>query len=333
MDVHWQYDHAQDDQLQNLAAGLIVTQTDLIMFSIVAVIALLASPAIFYTLKSVRRSDRLVSRLESRNDGTAEKKKRKVQSRTRSVGDVFVQLGKRATPGNAEQLSAIRFKLMRAGFLSKKSIPIYFGVRLFMVVVPQLALLFFLSQLAEMHKFGPLMASLLLVVVGLILPDKFIESRTKKLEAEYSEGFPDMMDLMVACIEAGMSIDSAVTRVAEELVDRYPNLAMHLNIIALELRAGRSRNDAWKNFAQRLGLDAADSLATMLRQAEEMGSSVGDTLRVFSKDMRQKRMLAAEEQALALSAKLSLPLILFVFPTLLGVLMLPVVVQTMDMAG
>jgi len=142
-----------------------------------------------------------------------------------------------------------------------------------------------------------------------------------------------MMDLMVSCIEAGMSVDAAVSRVAEELLKRFPNLAMHLNIIALELRAGRSREDAWKNFAQRLGIDAADSLATMLRQAEEMGSSVGTTLRVFSQDMRQRRMLAAEEQALALSAKLSLPLILFVFPTLLGVLLLPVIVQVMEMGS
>lgn len=310
-----------------------MSQNDLIIFGIVAFIGLLASPAILHIVKSMQRSDRLVSRLESRKDGSIKEKKRKAQSRTRSVGDVFAELGKRATPGNAEQISAIRFKLMRAGFLSQRSIPVYFGIRLFMVVVPQIVLLFFLSQLADMHKFGPFMGSLTLIVAGLLLPDKFIEARTSKLEAEYSEGFPDMMDLMVACIEAGMSIDSAVTRVAEELVDRYPNLAMHLNIIALELRAGRSRNDAWKNFAQRLGLDAADSLATMLRQAEEMGSSVGETLRVFSKDMRQKRMLAAEEQALALSAKLSLPLILFVFPTLLGVLMLPVVVQTLDMTG
>ncbi|MEM9670614.1 MAG: type II secretion system F family protein [Pseudomonadota bacterium] len=139
-----------------------------------------------------------------------------------------------------------------------------------------------------------------------------------------------MMDLLVACVEAGVSIDSAVTRVAAELVGRYPNLAMHLNIIALELRAGRSRYDAWSNFSQRLGLEEADSLATMLRQAEEMGTSIGKTLRIYSREMRQKRILIAEERALALSAKLTVPLIVFVFPVMIGVLLLPPIIKAME---
>ncbi len=310
-----------------------MSQNDLIIFGIVMLVALLASPAVMSVMKSAQRSDRMISRLENHKQKYEDGPKRETRKRTRSLGELAVNLGKRAAPGNKQQLSAIRFKLLRAGFLNPKAVATYFAIRLVMVVVPQLCLLFFLGPLSEMHKFGPIGASLLLAAIGLILPDKFLDSRTAKLEAEYREAFPDMMDLLVACIEAGMSIDSAVTRVAEELAARYPNLAMHLNIIALELRAGRSRNDAWKNFAQRLGLDEADSLATMLRQAEEMGSSVGETLRVFSKDMRQRRILAAEEQALALSAKLSLPLILFVFPTLLGVLMLPVAVKALSIGG
>jgi len=307
-----------------------MSQNDLIIFAVVMVVALLASPSVMILVKSLQRSDRLISRLESRKQADGERGQRETRQRTRSIGEVVVKLGKQATPGNAEQLSAIKFKLLRAGFLNPKSVSIYFAIKMLAVVVPQILLMFFISPLSEMHKFGPVGASLSLVVIGLMLPEKFIDGRTKKLEIEYREGFPDMMDLMVACIEAGMSIDAAVSRVAEELVERYTNLAMHLNIIALELRAGRSRVDAWKNFAQRLGIDEADSLATMLRQAEEMGSSVGVTLRVFSQDMRKKRMLAAEEQALALSAKLSLPLMLFVFPTLLGVLMLPVVIRALD---
>lgn len=309
-----------------------MSQNDLMLFGLVGFMALLASPALMVAVKSVQRSSRLVSRLESRKGADEEgKSQRKVPARTKSIGDVIIQVGKRVSPGNVEQLSAIRFKLLRAGFLSPKSVAVYFALRLFLVVVPQLVLLFFVSELSEMHKFGPLYASITLVIIGLLLPDKYINGRTQNLETEYREGFPDMMDLMVSCIEAGMSVDGAISRVADELVKRFPNLAMHLQIISLELRAGRSREDAWKNFALRLGIDAADSLATMLRQAEEMGSSVGTTLRVFSRDMRQRRMLAAEEQALALSAKLSLPLILFVFPTLLGVLILPVIVQVMNM--
>ncbi|MHB8528631.1 MAG: type II secretion system F family protein, partial [Caulobacteraceae bacterium] len=117
--------------------------------------------------------------------------------------------------------------------------------------------------------------------------------------------------------------DAAVGRVTDELVRRYPNLAAHLKFLTLELRAGRSRKDAWAGLAERLGIEEAKSLSTMLRQAEEMGTSLGETLAIFSDDMRAKRMLRAEEKAMALPAKMMLPLILFIFPCLMGVLMLP----------
>jgi tight adherence protein C len=111
--------------------------------------------------------------------------------------------------------------------------------------------------------------------------------------------------------------------VGDELVRRYPHLAEQVNLLTLELRAGRSRKDCWQAFADRLGTDEARQLATMLRQAEEMGTSLGETLSIFSDDMRAKRMLKAEEKAMALPAKLMVPLILFIFPCLLGVLILP----------
>jgi len=149
--------------------------------------------------------------------------------------------------------------------------------------------------------------------------------RRAKRELEYREGFPDLLDLLVASVEAGLSLDAAVSRVTDELQRRYPGLTEHLRVLTLELRAGRSRKDAWMAFADRLGIDEAGSLATMLRQAEEMGTSLGETLAVFSEDMRAKRMLRAEEKAMALPAKMMLPLILFIFPCLIGVLMLPAI--------
>ena len=135
-----------------------------------------------------------------------------------------------------------------------------------------------------------------------------------------------MMDLMVACVEAGLSLDASVQRVGEELEYRHPIIAGHMRTLSLELRAGRARKSAWRAFADRMGVEEASSLATMLRQAEEMGTSLGQTLRIFSADMRKRRILMAEEKAMALPAKLTLPLILFVFPVLLGVLVLPAVV-------
>ncbi|MEM7663188.1 MAG: type II secretion system F family protein [Pseudomonadota bacterium] len=305
--------------------------TDLLIFGTVVLVVGLALPAIVSLVGSVRQSERLVARLEgynrNRETGRLERQKQKPMSA------VLSELGKRAMPGNSEQVSAIRFRLMRAGFIRPNAVSIYFAIRLLAVVIPQIIVLFSLGQLAEMHQFGPLLGGGGAAVAGLMLPEKYLDWCTSRLEREYREGFPDMLDLMVACVEAGVSIDSAVTRVASELVSRYPNLAMHLNIIALEFRAGRSRQDAWQNFAQRLGLDEAESLTTMLRQAEEMGTSIGETLRIFSREMRQKRMLMAEERALSLSAKLTVPLIIFVFPVVIGVLLLPAIVKAMATMG
>jgi tight adherence protein C len=179
---------------------------------------------------------------------------------------------------------------------------------------------------------GVLMAALL--SAGAMLgPEQVLKNRRQSREREYSDGFPDLLDLLVASVEAGLSLDAAVTRVTDELDRRYPNLTVHLRMLVLELRAGRSRKEAWSGFADRLGIDDARALATMLRQAEEMGTSLGETLSVFSTDMRAKRMLRAEEKALALSAKLTVPLILFIFPCLLGALMLPAAVRLMKIFG
>jgi tight adherence protein C len=160
-----------------------------------------------------------------------------------------------------------------------------------------------------------------------------LKVRRQKREREYSEGFPDLLDLLVASVEAGLSLDASVTRVTEELDRRYPNLTIHLRMLVLELRAGRSRKEAWGSLADRLGIADARALATMLRQAEDMGTSLGETLGVFSQDMRAKRMLRAEEKALALSAKLTVPLILFIFPCLLGALLLPAGIRLMQVFG
>ena len=160
-------------------------------------------------------------------------------------------------------------------------------------------------------------------LAALLGPDQVIKARRSSREREYRDGFPDLLDLLVASVQAGLSLDAAVSRVTDELVRRYPHLAEHLRFLTLELRAGRSRKEAWGSFADRLGIDEAKSLATMLRQAEEMGTSLGETLAIFSDDMRGKRMLRAEEKAMALPAKLMIPLILFIFPCLLGVLILP----------
>ena len=234
------------------------------------------------------------------------------------------RLGDRIAIQDPAQLSSLRQKLMLAGYYSREAAALYLGVKAAAMIAAIVGIVLLLPLALGKHGGPlPLVGGAVFAIVAIMGPDQFIKMRRTKREREYREGFPDLLDLLVASVEAGLSLDAAVNRVTDEMVRRYPNLAEHLKVLTLELRAGKARKDAWTAFAERLGIDEAGSLATMLRQAEEMGTSLGETLAVFSDDMRSKRMLRAEEKAMALPAKLMIPLILFIFPCLIGVLMLP----------
>ena len=245
------------------------------------------------------------------------------------------KLGQQSAVNDPEKVSVLRSRLTQAGFYSREAPIIFLGVKAVSLAVATLGVMLTLPSMIG-HKGGNMGALGLAVGVSLAAlygPDFVLKSRKSKREQEYADGFPDLLDLLVASVEAGLSLDAAVGRVTEELERRYPTLTVHLRFLVLELRAGRARKDAWTAFADRLGIDDARQLATMLRQAEEMGTSLGETLSVFSADMRSKRMLRAEEKALGLSAKLTLPLILFIFPSLLGALMLPAAARLVHVFG
>lgn len=242
------------------------------------------------------------------------KKKRKILSR---VGDHL-------TLPSSEEITRIRAELAKAGYYDETAVKSFYAVRVISLFGPQLILMVSWGLLwANMGPAKTIFTAGTLAILGLLGPNMFIRWKQKRRTLRCREGFPDMMDLMVACIEAGLGLDAALIRVSHELGGRYPALKVNLEIMNLELRAGRERHQAMMNFAERIGLEEAKALAVMLKQAEEMGSSIGVALRTFSEDMRTKRMLLAEEKAMALSAKLTVPLIVFIFPTLMIMLLLP----------
>lgn len=239
------------------------------------------------------------------------------------IADRVRRLGQ-AEAQDPTQVSALRAKLARAGFTGREAVAYYLGARSILLVIATVATLMLVPMaLTRTGGVGVLLIAAFFAGAAILGPDQVLRSRQTAREREYRDGFPDLLDLLVASVQAGLSLDAAVSRITEELVSRYPNLAEQLHQMTLEFRAGQARRDAWSRLADRLGIDEARAFATMLRQAEEMGTSLGETLSVFSDDMRQKRMLRAEEKALALPAKMMIPLILFIFPCLIGVLMLP----------
>ena len=239
------------------------------------------------------------------------------------------KLGQRAAISDPSQISELRMRLTRAGFHGRDAAILYLGGRAGSLAIATLGVILLMPM--ALRGGGPMPALMAggLAAMALWGPDQVLRQRQGHRELEYADGFPDLLDLLVASVEAGLSLDAAVSRVSDELARRYPNLAVHLRLLTLELRAGKPRKEAWSAFADRLGIDDARALATMLRQAEDMGTSLGETLSVFSADMRMKRMLRAEEKALALPVKMTVPLIVFIFPALLGVLMLPAIFRLM----
>ncbi len=241
-----------------------------------------------------------------------------------SAAGIFSKFAGQITLPDDKEISRLRYLLSQAGFFSPSAVRVFYAVRVLVIIVPQLILVAAWGMIA--HNSEPktlLLASVLLGAAGVFGPQMVIKHLKKRRTQICKDGFPDMMDLLVACIEAGLGLDAALARVAGELERRYPPLKTGLDLMNLELRAGRERHEALKNFAERLDLEEAKALAIMLKQSEEMGSSLGEALRTFSDEMRSKRMLTAEEKALALSAKLTVPLIVFIFPTIMVMLLLP----------
>jgi tight adherence protein C len=221
----------------------------------------------------------------------------------------------------------LRQRLMLAGFLDPRAVAFFFIARL------ALALVFggVAFMLAPMVISGPdgsgWMCGWIGGVLGYFGPNIYVNRRIAANQNEHRAGFPDFMDLLVVCADAGLSMEAALDRVGRELGDSYPSLSANIYMTTLEMRAGRTLSEALEHFGDRLGLEEARSFATLLQQSEELGSSLTEALRVYSDDMRHKRMSRAEEKAYSLPAKLSVPLMICIFPVIIIVIMLPVYVR------
>ena len=166
-------------------------------------------------------------------------------------------------------------------------------------------------------------------MAGLYFPSLWVRARAARRQREIINGFPDALDLMLVCVEAGLGLEAAFSRVGMEMTRSHPLLAEQLGTVVLELRAGRSQEDALRRMADRAGADEIRAFATLLIQSHKLGSSVAQTLRTYASEMREKRRMRAEEKAHRLPVLLSIPLVTCMLPVMIGVLMLPAVIRTM----
>jgi tight adherence protein C len=230
-----------------------------------------------------------------------------------------------ADPREQRQL---RQRLVQAGFLSPSAVPLFFGARLAGALLggAGAALTIWLAE----NDANLLVWTAAIAGLGYFGPNVHVGRRIKARVESYRRGFPDFMDLMVVCAEAGLPMESAIDRISRELVQSYPWLAENLAMVSLEIRAGTPMGEALNRLGQRLGLEEAVTFASLLQQSTELGASLSQSLRVYSDEMRNKRMSRAEEKAYALPAKLVVPLTVFVFPVLIITLLYPAGVRVMS---
>lgn len=225
-------------------------------------------------------------------------------------------------------MDELQMKLRAAGYTSKAAPRLYTLVRLVLVFVLPAWYLLITSFSAEPAS-GPMIYLIcaILALLGLYIPNLFIRAKADRRRSEIINGFPDCLDLLLVCVEAGLGLEAALGRVGREMIGSRPLISELLVETTYRLRAGASREDALHHLSDNSGVDEIRSFATLLIQSDKLGTSISQTLRVYAGEMREARRLRAEEKAHRLPVLISIPLVACMLPTMIGVLALPAIVR------
>jgi tight adherence protein C len=244
-----------------------------------------------------------------------------------AVAQLIEYTSKHYASTNSDTMKVLRKRMIQAGIFDPRAVAVFFIGRTVLAVGIAIALFAALPMFMSKGGSAFWLVTVAGGIAGYVGPSMYIDKRIKARRFEHRMGFPDFMDLLVVCADSGLSMEASLERVGRELGDSYPSLTANIHMTNLEIRAGRNLKDALERFANRLALDEARAFATLINQSIDIGSSITDALRVYSDDMRHKRLSYAEEKAYALPAKLSVPMMVCIFPTLFVVILLPVFVK------
>lgn len=243
------------------------------------------------------------------------------------VNRVASNLSALAAPSGEDEANEARRRLNQAGYRSRTNLEVYSSIRAALALTVPLVLWAFLPEMRLAYLLFFLM---LAATAGYYLPALWLNHRIEKRQEALMKPFPDALDLLVSSVEAGLGLDAAFRRVAEEMEGAAPELARELQAVNHEVAAGIPRVEALRHLDARTGLHEVNSLVNVLMQAERFGTSVARALRVHSELVRKKRMLAAEENAAQISPKLTVAMILFILPSLFVVLAGPAVINVIN---
>lgn len=223
---------------------------------------------------------------------------------------------------------ALRAKLIAAGFESPAAPRIFTLTKVLMILLlPSIYVFLFVVNEPTPNYLKIYIVGAFAALLGMVLPSLFITAKADRRSEAIRNGFPDSLDLILICVEAGLGLEAALDRVGREMIDSHPLVARLLSTATLQLRAGAPREVAIRAMGEQSGVDEVRSFATLLIQSDRLGTSISQTLRVYASEMREKRQMRAEEKAHRLPVVISIPLVICMLPTMIGVLMLPGMVR------
>ena len=232
----------------------------------------------------------------------------------------------RILPKSPQEVSVAQKRLMRAGYRKDSHLTIFYGSKALLPIL--LCVLVAISGVTSI--LSPFYAYTLALALGYLLPDFWLGRQIKERQINIRLGLPDFLDLMCVCVEAGLSMDQSLSRTSEEMRQSHPQISDEMGLVVLEQRAGRPRQDAWKNMAERVDLELIRTLISAIIQADQFGTSISKTLRIYSEGLRTRRRQQVEEVAAKMSVKLVLPLVFFIFPAIFVVALGPSFLAIID---
>lgn len=232
-------------------------------------------------------------------------------------------------PAEDWKQSRLRQKLVRSGFRSQRAMRVFMALKVILAfVLPLLVLLpLMVSGILAAERGASVLWLVTAAMLGFLAPDIFLAHREQQRIQRLTEVFPDVLDLLVVCVEAGLGLDAAIKRVAHEIVLSSQAMSEELHLVSLEMRAGKARDDALRSLSERTGLPEMQSLVSILIQAEHFGTSIARALREHASEMRTVRIQRARERAAKLPVKMTFPIVFFIFPALFLVVLGPALIK------
>ncbi|MFC5605423.1 type II secretion system F family protein [Variovorax soli] len=273
------------------------------------------------------------TRGEERVRALVEPQHRPASAWTETMVKLVGPLAQLSSPTGEGEITPLRQRFLQAGIRHPDAPLIYFGLKTLLPLALAALAFFALRTGGASSALGLLMKVLMAALVASYLPNLVLRLAIRARRREIFENFPDAADLMLVCVEAGMGLDAALSKVTEEIRLKSEALAQELHWTNLEMRAGSTREKSLHNLAVRTGVEEIGTFATMLTQADRFGTSIGESLRVFSDDLRHKRQTRAEEQAAKVPTKMLLPLVLCIFPVVSMVILTPAVIKMIRQLG